>query len=149
MPGKKSTQAEIKQRRERGVDYIIEYLPNFTQFIRWHQEAFSKGRSTAQDDWQKCLLMVAEEGKMSTDAKRWRRIMQLEKQYKDAEEGKEKANIVMQMAKLEGLETIKQEITANIKADKPLFNINIDEVQKLHKDEVDSNKNIQEASHSE
>ena len=128
MSGKnRATQAEIKERRQRCADYIIEYAPNYSQFILWHKDAFTKGKNTATTDWQNAWSIVAKEGNISTDAKRWRRISQLEKQYEDADTAKDKATIVMMASKLEGIDVNKHEIEAHVKADKPIFNIKLDD----------------------
>ena len=127
MPGIKSTNAEIEARRERCVKYYITTLPNYVQFVNWYKEAFSKGKNTATTDWQWTVENVAKESETSTNVKRWRRIAQLEQQYKDADSAKEKANIVMMAAKLEGIDVNKHEIDAHVSGPKSIFRIDLDQ----------------------
>ena len=126
MPGKKATNAEIAERRERCVKYYITTLPNYTQFVSWFMEAFNKGKNTAVTDWQWTVENIAKESETSTNVKRWRRIAQLEQQYKDADTAKEKANIVMMAAKLEGIDINRHEIDAQINSPKSIFKIDLD-----------------------
>ena len=126
MPGIKSTNEELDSRRERCVKYYITTLPTYTQFVNWYQEAFGKGISTAKSDWSITVENVAKESETSTNVKRWRRIAQLEEQYKGATEAKEKANIVMMAAKLEGIDVNKHEIDAHVNGPKSIFKIDLD-----------------------
>ena len=134
MPGIKSTNAEIEARQDRCVQYYITVLPNFTQFINWYMEAFDKGKNTAVTDWKWTVENVAKEGATSNDVKRWRRVMQLEQQYKDSDNAKDKANIVMLAAKLEGIDVNKHEIEAHINSPKSIFKINLEEDEATKED---------------
>ena len=126
MAGSKATNAEIADRRERCVKYYLNTLPNFTQFIDWYLSAFDKKFNTGVTDWKWVVEHISTTGDTSISVKRWRRIAQLEQQYKDADNAKEKANIVMMAAKLEGVDVNRHEIEANINAPKSIFKIDLD-----------------------
>ena len=124
--GEMSNQAEMKARREKCLAYFLDNLPNYTQFRSWFMAKFDKQHNTAVTDWKWVCDNVSSEGETKIGVKRWRRIQQLDEQYQEADNPKDKANIVMMAAKLEGVDINRHEIDANVNSPKSIFKIDLD-----------------------
>ena len=86
--------------------------------------------STANTDWNRAWKELAELRKEEVIHKRTIRITQLEYQYKQAQaenDFKAAAVILMNIAKLEGIDVNKLEIDAKVKTDASIFKINVDD----------------------
>ena len=119
----KARPEELAKRIDECVIFILKRNPNYKTFINWHQPKFDKKKNTATTDWQKAWAQIHVEGKLDTDANRARRVFQLEQEYEAAEAGKDRAGILMQISKLEGIDVNKHELNATVNVEKPIFNL--------------------------
>ena len=127
MSGKNKVTGGAKDAR--AIDcalFIAEKAPTYGQFIEWFMTKYSKGRSTATTDWNRAWKELTELRKEELVHKRTIRITQLEYQYKKAQaenDFKAAAVILMNIAKLEGIDVNKHEIDAKVRTDASIFKI--------------------------
>ena len=132
----KGTDAEREKRILDSADFVSRYDPTRAQFTVWFLETFPKVKSERQAHeywklaWERCTSIREDKIK----DRRTKRIIQLEHQYQalKGDDPKGAAQILMMIAKLEGLEVRAQDRDANDKfeADKPIFTVYKDKKDK-------------------
>ena len=131
MSGKnKVTEAEKIHRLAECALYLSEKAPTHGQFISWFQAKYDKGRTMANYYWKDAWHELTELRRDEVVHKRTIRITQLEWQYKAAckeNDFKSAAVILMNIAKLEGIDVNKHEIDAKVKSDVSIFKIGLDD----------------------
>ena len=131
MSGKgKITEAEKEHRLVECALYLSKHAPTHGQFIEWFQDKYDKGRSMANYYWKDAWAQLTELRKEEIGHQRTIRITQLEWQYKAAckeDDFKAASAILMNIAKLEGIDVNKHEIDAKVKTDASIFKINVDD----------------------
>jgi hypothetical protein len=132
----KGTDAQIEKRILDSAEYVSAYDPTRKQFTFWFLETFPEVKSESQAHkywklgWERCTKI--RENKIVD--RRTKRIIQLEHQYEalKKDDPKAAAQVLMMIAKLEGLEVRAQDREANDKfeADKPIFTVYKDKKDK-------------------
>ena len=125
----KGTEAQIEKRTMDAAEYVSSYDPTRAQFTVWFRDEFPEIKSDRQAHeywkwaWERCTKV--REDKLQD--RRTKRIIQLEHQYQalKGDDPKAAAQVLMMIAKLEGLEVRAQERDANDKfeSDKPIFTV--------------------------
>ena len=127
MSGKgKITQAEKEHRLTECALYLSQKSPTHGQFIDWFMDKYDKCRSMANYYWKDSWAQLTELRKEEIGHQRTIRIAQLEYQYRKActeNDFKAGANILMMLAKLEGIDVNKHEIDAKVRTDASIFKI--------------------------
>ena len=127
MSGKNKVTFGAKEAR--AIDcalYLAEHAPTYGQFIEWFMTKYDKCKATANSDWNIAWRELTELRKEELVHKRTIRITQLEYQYKKAQQEndfKAAAVILMNIAKLEGIDVNKHEIDAKVRTDASIFKI--------------------------
>jgi hypothetical protein len=125
----KGTDAEQEKRILDSADYVQTYDPTRAQFTVWFLETFPKVKSerTAHAYWKKGWERCTSVREDQIKDRRTKRIIQLEHQYNalKGDDPKGAAQILMMIAKLEGLEVRAQDREASDKfeADRPIFTV--------------------------
>lgn len=132
----KGTDAQIEKRTLDSAEYVSNYDPTRKQFAVWFLDTFPdvKSESTAfkywKLGWERCTK-IREDKIMD---RRTKRIIQLEHQYNalKGDDPKSAAQVLMMIAKLEGLEVRAQDREASDKfeADRPIFTVYKDKKDK-------------------
>ena len=132
----KGTDAEIEKRILDSAEYVSAYDPTRAKFLVWFLDTFPKIKSERQavEYWSKAWTRCTKIREDKIVDRRTKRIIQLEHQYaalkKDDPKGA--AQILMMIAKLEGLEVRAQdrEESDKFEADRPIFTIYKDKKDK-------------------
>lgn len=125
----KGTDAEQEKRILDSADYVQRYDPTRAQFTVWFLDTFPKVKSerTAHEYWKKGWERCTSVREDQIKDRRTKRIIQLEHQYNalKGDDPKGAAQILMMIAKLEGLEVRAQdrEATDKFEADRPIFTV--------------------------
>lgn len=125
----KGTDAQIEKRTLDSAEYVFNYDPTRKQFTTWFLDTFPDVKSESQAHkywklgWERCTKL--REDKIMD--RRTKRIIQLEHQYNalKGDDPKAAAQVLMMIAKLEGLEVRAQdrEESDKFEADRPLFTV--------------------------
>lgn len=125
----KGTDAEIEKRVLDSAEYVSAYDPTRMQFVAWFLDTFPKVKSERQAveywklAWERCTSIREDKIK----DRRTKRIIQLEHQYTalKKDDPKAAAQVLMMIAKLEGLEVRAQdrEESDKFEADRPIFTV--------------------------
>jgi len=132
----KGTDAERQKMLLDSAEYVSAYDPTRKQFIDWFLDRFPNISSSRQaaEYWKKAWEKCTEVREDQIKDRRTKRIIQLEHQYTalKGDDPKGAAQILMMIAKLEGLEVRAQDRDANDKfeADKPIFTVYKDKKDK-------------------
>ena len=132
----KGTDAERLKMTLDSADYVSAYDPTRKQFVAWFLDKFPNISSERQaaEYWKKAWEKCTEVREDQIKDRRTKRIIQLEHQYAalKGDDPKAAAQVLMMIAKLEGLEVRAQDREANDKfeADRPIFTVYTDKKDK-------------------
>lgn len=128
MPGIRSTDKEMDDMELWSAELLSSREVTFTEFTDLFMAKFNKRYNTAVTNWKSAWKRLSKLREIKIAGKRMYRVTQLEYRYRElVKEGshKDAANVLMNIAKLEGIDVNRIELDANLKAPLPLFNIDL------------------------
>ena len=113
-----STDESVNKRIDECAAKIRAGLHNYQEFIDWATGEFDINKSNANKYWKKAWAKVKVEFESEKQTSKVKRILQLESAYRDEKDTKKKADIIMQISKLEGHDIDRKEVNKKVETRK-------------------------------